>query len=421
MKIEEIAVDKLIPYEWNNKIHNEEQINRIANSIKEFWFLQPIVIDKNNILVVWHWRLEGAKKLWLKTVPCLRAENLSEEQIKKYRILDNRLNESDWDLENLQAELATLSDLNIGDLEIDINEEFDDIFPEIDYKEVVEDKIPDVPERDAIVKRWDIFELWEHRVMCWDSTSEWDVEKLIAGKTLKCVFSSPPYNMGWDMYESYEDNLESKEYIDFNINVVKLLIPHLKGFLFWNISYNKNSRVEFLRIANQLADMMEFKEMIIWNKKKAMPILSNEILTRTYEDIFLFQVDEDNKCEVINLYGTERGLLYNKKRNKVINNYWEIQVDNGTQLDNHKACYPVKLPAEGIKLTTEEWDIVYDPFGWSWTNIIACEQLNRIWYCMEFDPKYVEVILKRFYLMNPNKEIKCVNRDVDINKILLDE
>ena len=130
MKIEEISVQKLIPYEFNNKIHWEIQINRIANSIKEFWFLQPIVIDKNNIVVVWHWRLEWAKKLWMKTVPCLRAENLTEEQIKKYRILDNRLNESPRDFENLQAELSTMPDLNIWDLEIDINEEFDDIFPE---------------------------------------------------------------------------------------------------------------------------------------------------------------------------------------------------------------------------------------------------------------------------------------------------
>ena len=130
MKIEEIKIEKLIPYEFNNKIHWENQINRIANSIKELWFLQPIVIDKQNIVIVWHWRLEWAKKLWLETVPCVRVENLTEQQIKKYRILDNRLNESEYDLENLQAELSTLDDFNFWDLEIDINEEFDDLFPE---------------------------------------------------------------------------------------------------------------------------------------------------------------------------------------------------------------------------------------------------------------------------------------------------
>lgn len=127
MKIEELDVNSLIPYEWNNKIHDEIQVNRIANSIKEFWFTQPLVIDKNNILIVGHWRLEWAKKLWLKKVPCVRAENLTDEQIKKYRILDNKLNESDWDLWNLKLELDWLDDFNFGD----ILQKNDDMFPEM--------------------------------------------------------------------------------------------------------------------------------------------------------------------------------------------------------------------------------------------------------------------------------------------------
>lgn len=131
MKIEEVAVEKLIPYERNNKIHGEEQINRIANSIKEFWFLQPIVIDKQNIVIVWHWRLEGAKKLWLETVPCIRAENLTEKQIKQYRILDNKLNESEYDLANLKSELDSIWDFNIWDLEISV----DELFPEFETPE----------------------------------------------------------------------------------------------------------------------------------------------------------------------------------------------------------------------------------------------------------------------------------------------
>lgn len=131
MKIEEIGIDKLIPYEFNNKLHDETQVNRIANSIKEFWFLQPIVIDKNNIVVVWHWRLEGAKKLWLDKVPCIKVEDLTDEQIKKYRILDNKLNESDYDLANLKLELDSLPDLNMWDLQLSIS----DLFPEFDTPE----------------------------------------------------------------------------------------------------------------------------------------------------------------------------------------------------------------------------------------------------------------------------------------------
>lgn len=139
MKIEEVKVEDLIPYEFNNKIHDEQQINRIANSIKEFWFLQPLVIDENNILIVWHWRLQWAIKLWLKQVPCIRAENLTPTQIKKYRILDNKLNDSERDLWNLKLELDELWDLNFWDLELEIG----DIFPEMQTDEFNPDDVED--------------------------------------------------------------------------------------------------------------------------------------------------------------------------------------------------------------------------------------------------------------------------------------
>lgn len=131
MKIIEKEINSLIPYEFNNKIHDELQINRIANSIKEFWFLQPLVIDKNNIVIVGHWRLEWAKKLWLDKVPCVLAENLTEEQIKKYRILDNKLNESEYDLWNLKLELDWLPNFNFGDIELKTTE----LFPEFETPE----------------------------------------------------------------------------------------------------------------------------------------------------------------------------------------------------------------------------------------------------------------------------------------------
>lgn len=424
MRVFEKEVKDLIPYEFNNKIHDSQQINRIANSIKEFWFTQPIVIDKNNVVIIGHGRLEASKKLNLSKVPVVMMDELTENQIKKLRILDNKLNESQRDEGNLRVELEELGNLDIGDLKLWVKDLFWDIITE-DEIEIEEDEIPEI-KKETIIKRGDIFQLWEHKVMCGDSTSERDVESLLGGAIIRCVFSSPPYNMGGgkiagkDLYTSYSDDYGSEEYIDFNIRVVSLLIPHLKGFLFWNISYNKNSRVEFLRIANKLADMMYFREMIVWNKKKALPTLWNDLLNRIYEDIFVYEVDNGNKCEILNLYGSERGLLYNKDRKKILKNYREITVDNNTQQDNHKACYPVKLPCEWIKFTTEVGDIVYDPFGWSGTNIIACEQLGRVGYCMEYDPEYVDIIIRRFNKLNPDKPIKCINRDIDINKILSD-
>ena len=131
MKIIETDINKLVPYEFNNKIHDETQINRIANSIKEFWFTQPIVIDKNNVVIIGHWRLESAKKLWLEKVPCVILDELTDKQIQKLRILDNKLNESEYDLANLKMELDSLWDLNFWDLELSIH----DLFPEFDVPE----------------------------------------------------------------------------------------------------------------------------------------------------------------------------------------------------------------------------------------------------------------------------------------------
>ena len=140
MKIEEIALKDLIPYEHNNKIHTEEQIERIANSLKEFWWLQPVVIDKNNVLVAWHGRVLWAEKLGLKTAPCIRAENLTEEQIRKYRIWDNKLNESEWDIVNLNYEMSELWDLNLWDLKFSKEE----VFPELDFPDFNPDDFEDL-------------------------------------------------------------------------------------------------------------------------------------------------------------------------------------------------------------------------------------------------------------------------------------
>lgn len=127
MEIENVKAEKLIPYEFNNKIHDETQVNRIANSIREFWFLQPLVIDQNNIIIVWHWRFEASQKLWMKELPCVRVENLTDEQIKKFRILDNKLNESAWNEDNLKVEIQELKNFNIWELEISV----EDLFPDL--------------------------------------------------------------------------------------------------------------------------------------------------------------------------------------------------------------------------------------------------------------------------------------------------
>lgn len=140
MKVIEKPIDTIKPYKNNNKIHDDEQILRIANSIKEFWFTQPVVIDNSNIIIIGHWRVEAAKKLWLEKVPCVVMDDLTRAQIKKLRILDNKLNESDWDLWNLKLEIEGLENFNIWDLNI---WKFD-LFPELETHEFNWDDYKDV-------------------------------------------------------------------------------------------------------------------------------------------------------------------------------------------------------------------------------------------------------------------------------------
>ena len=238
-----------------------------------------------------------------------------------------------------------------------------------------------------------------HFLLCGDATKEEDVARLMGGGYGKLIFTSPPYNMGGGMYETYEDNLKKEEYISFNIKVLSNFQKFLKGFVFWNISYNKNAKDSFIEIIYRIIKEtgLKFLELIVWNKKHAMPITSKEAMTRQYEDIFLMG-DEENIQKDLELFfcgRNDKRAWFNKKTNKGITNYWEVGT-NKTQLENHLACYPVALPVKGILLMSDKDDIVIDPFGGSGSTLIACEKTNRICYMSELDPKYCDVIIKRW-------------------------
>ena len=186
MKIENVKVKDLTPYIRNNKQHPKEQVNMIANSIKEFWFNQPLVITKDNVVVVGHWRLLAAKELKMETVPCLRKEDLTEEQINKYRILDNVLNESDWAELNLKEELDLLGDMNFGDLELSKEDLFPDLF--IEPEEKVKEEKPEVEFTE---------ELWEesnYLVLYFDNKIDWiNAQSVFDLKPVKALDSKKGY------------------------------------------------------------------------------------------------------------------------------------------------------------------------------------------------------------------------------------
>ena len=406
MEIKNILIEKIKTYSKNAKKHPDKQIKQVANSIKRFGFVQPIVVDKNNEVIIGHCRLESAKILGLKECPVVMLENLTDQEVKALRLADNKLNESPWDLDLAIEELKTI-DIDLVDLT-----GFDkDLIIEPDNKD---DEVPEVPEEPKS-KLGDLYELGNHRVLCGDSTKVEDVEKLMNNRYGKVLFTSPPYNMNAGMYENYEDNLKKEEYIQFNLDVINLFKNRLRGFLFWNISYNKNSRDDFIEIIYNIIKKtgLKFLELIIWNKKHGMPITSKEMLTRQYEDILLVGDNESIKedLELFFCGRNDKTAYFNRKTKKGITNYWEIGTNN-TQLKNLLACYPVELPVKAIIMMSSEMDTIIDPFLGSGSTLIACEKTNRICYGMELEPKYIDVIVQRYVDYTGNNKIKKNGKEI---------
>ena len=178
MKIEQRDISELKPYEFNNRVHGDEQVAHIAKSIKEFGFNQPVVIDEEGTILVGHGRVLAAKKLSIAKVPTVQVKNLTDEQKRAYRILDNKLqNDSTWQFNNLELELGYLED-NDFDIKGWGLDELKDLFPEEEI-EPEEDAGPSEPPQETFIKRGDIIEIGKHRVMCGDSTSAEDIDELI--------------------------------------------------------------------------------------------------------------------------------------------------------------------------------------------------------------------------------------------------
>lgn len=416
MVIEKRKISELNPSKYNPRIElkeTDETYKKLEKSMEEFGYVEPVIVNKrNNVIIGGHQRIKILKNKGLKEIECVIVD-LDKKKEKKLNLALNKIT-GNWDDEKLK-ELFEDLELNAEELIATgfSNEEVEKLFEQFDEtkdeegfneKESLE-KINNNP----TTKLGDIYILGNHRLMCGDSTNNKSIEKLLNGNKIKCLFTSPPYNMGAGLYENYEDDLESKKYIDFNLNIINAWSKYIKGYLFWNISYNKNTRWEFIEIMYRIIKetKLKFMELIVWDKGHALPITSKEMLTRQYEDILMIG-DEDSISEDMELYylGTsEKRGYFNKRKGKGISNYWKISTGN-TQLDNHKACFPLELPKKAIELTTNRNDIVADCFGGSGTTLIAAEQLGRKCYMMELDPVYCDVIIDRWEKYTGEKAIK---------------
>lgn len=239
MDVRNISVKDLIPYDRNTKKHDKTQINNVAESIKQYGFVQPIVIDKDNVVVIGHCRLLAAKQLKMKEVPCVCVDDLTEEQVKALRIVDNKSNESEWDLDILPDELAEL-DLSDFDFDFGIEDEAEETeIVEDEALSTEEDEIPEVEEdAEPTTKRGDVWQLGNHRLVCGDSTDAETVRKLMNGKTADCVFTDPPYGMKKESDGVLNDNLNYDDLLEFNKKWIPLTFEHLKdmgGWYCWGI------------------------------------------------------------------------------------------------------------------------------------------------------------------------------------------
>ena len=215
MDIVNIKVADIKPYPKNTKKHPAEQISNIAKSIEKYGFIQPVVLDKNNEIVIGHGRILASKKLKMQEVPCVYAENLSKEDIKALRIIDNKLNESEWDADFLKEELA---DIDLSDFDLD----FDDVLAEDETEEgseIVEDEVPEVPEEPK-AKLGDMYILGNHRLICGDSTDISVIDRLMDGVKADLLLTDPPYNVDYvgktkDALKIQNDKMDNDSFRQF--------------------------------------------------------------------------------------------------------------------------------------------------------------------------------------------------------------
>jgi len=400
--MELVKISKVKPNETNPRFIKDNKFKKLVKSIKEFpemLKLRPIVVNKDMIVLGGNMRLKACKEAGLKDVWILKADNLTEEQQKEFIVKDNvGFGEWDWDILANDWDVKKLEEWGL------------DGFPFEDVLEAEEDDYTEPDNMKVDVVLGDLIEIGEHRLLCGDSTDSDQVAKLMNGEKADMVFTSPPYNGNTTMYDYvivngkkkrkdkplYEnnesDNKTSKDYIDFLHSVLNICFLNTYGYIFWNINYNAKSRFEFLESIYPYREKLQ--ESIIW-KKNAIPTANG--FTRNFEFIFMFKTNEE--------------LKHLNKEYDVTQNIWDIN-NSGSQTENHKACFPIALPAKAIGLN-ESTKLILEPFTGSGTTMVAAHQLKRKCYGMELDTKYCQVIIDRMIKLDDTLEIKINGKEYE--------
>jgi DNA modification methylase len=388
-KIESVAIDRLIPYANNSRKHSDQQIAQIAGSIKEFGFNNPVLIDKDYGIIAGHGRVLAARKLDLKEVPCIRLEHLTETQKKAFIIADNKIAlNADWDQELLTIELdALLADgfamEILGFDSEELKAALDPVTPTEGLTD--EDVVPEPPEEPK-TKLGDIYQLGRHRLMCGDSTSIDAVEKLMDGQLADLVFTDPPYNVAYEgrgeknkLGPIKNDNMSDERFEQFCRDFFACYFAAMKPLACIYVCHPDSQTAPKLAFEKTFAEHFKKSSTIIWVKQSAG--MGWQDYRAQHEPV---------------LYGWKEGSgkhFFCGDRSKTT--IWKIGRDAQASYV-HPTQKPVALPEEAIVNSTKGMDIVLDLFGGSGSTLIACEKSGRTNFTMELDPKYCDVIVKRW-------------------------
>ena len=386
MKIQEVAVNKLIPYAKNSRTHSPEQVGQIAASIKEFGFRNPILVDGVGI-IAGHGRLLAAQKLGLDQVPTIDCSDMTESQKKAYIIADNKLAmNAGWDNAMLTIELQDLEDEGF-DLTLTgfDDKELDALLNVIEGTDGLtdEDAVPETP-IEPKTKLGDIYILGNHRLMCGDSTSIDAVEKLLQSQKADLLFTDPPYGVSYEGGHNKKkrqgiiaDTLQGEDLTDLFYESLSTAITWLKDGAALYVWYASGKSIETYASLAKLP--LKLRAVIQWYKIKS--------------GLGAFMSQYIPNCEPC-MYLHKEGCSpswYGPTNEKTV---WELKKESTNNF--HPTQKPVELPERAITNSTKQGDSVLDLFGGSGSTLIACEKIGRLARVMELDPKYCDVIVKRW-------------------------
>lgn len=376
-----VSITKLVPYVNNARTHSPEQINKLRSSLREFGFINPVIIDRDYGIIAGHGRVLAAKEEGITEVPCVFADFLSDAQKKAYILADNRMAlDAGWDEEMLRVEIEALqdADFDIGLTGFD-EKELTDLFKG-DEPDIEDDDydLTAALEKASFVERGDIWVVGRHRLMCGDATDPADVDKLMDGKRANLVLTDPPYGVSFKSSSGLtiqNDSMKNEEFYNFLKKAFENMVAHLEpggaGYVFHADTEGLNFRQAFIDAGFHLAGCC------IWVK----------------DSLVLGRSDYQWQHEPI-LYGFLKNGKHNWYSDRKQTTIWNFKKPKRNE--NHPTSKPLDLLGYPLKNSSQENAIVIDTFGGSGSTLMACHGLNRICYTMELDEKYASVILRRY-------------------------